>query len=70
MTQQKQFIQTLTDFSNKEITTVNYTAVINKRIKQLKEASLENDLITEFFKCNITNWTSFSTGSPYSLTEF
>ena len=46
VTQQKQLEQILTDSSNRETTTVNYTAVINKRIKLLKQASGENDLVT------------------------
>ena len=44
--------------------------MINKRIKLLKQASGENDLITELIKCEITSWTSLSTDSPKSSTEF
>ena len=70
LTQQKQLEQTLTDLSIEEATAENYTSLINKRIKQLKEASGVNDLIKEIFKCEITNWTSISKDSFNSLTEF
>ena len=61
LTQQKQLEQTLTDLSNKETTAENYTSLINKRIKQLQEASGENNLQTELFSCELTKWTSLST---------
>ena len=70
VTQQKQLEETLTDLSHVETSTLNFTAVINKRIQQLQEASGENNLITELIKCEITSWTSLSTDSPKSSTEF
>ena len=69
LTQQKQLEQTLTDLSNRETTTENYTTLINKRIKQLKEASGENNLLTELFSCELTKWTSLST-DPNSSAKF
>ena len=44
--------------------------MINKRIKQLKEAFGINYLLTVLFKCEIVNWTSLSTESKKSLKEF
>ena len=67
--QQKNLKQVLKELSFGEITTENYTALINKRIKQLKEVIKDNDVNIELFKCEITEWTILSTDKYDSLTN-
>ena len=43
--------------------------MINKRIKQLKEASENDDFTSDLFKCETNNWNSLSNDSCNSLTE-
>ena len=69
LTQKKLLEEILTDLSSREATSENFTTLINKRIKQLQEASGENNLLSELFSCELTKWTSLST-DPNSSAKF